>query len=305
MIDGGRAPAEGAPYGIAPPGYRLPETTRLGRVKLQVSSLQRSLDFYNRVIGLRTLESEPDRATLGTLADATPLVELRERPGATPVPRHGRLGLYHFALRLPDRVALGRFIRHSAEVGLRVGMSDHLVSEAVYLSDPDGLGIEVYADRPRSRWQRRGRQLVMVTEPLDVADLLSHVGDDPFDGLPSGTLVGHVHLHVGDLAVAEAFFHDALGFDKVVWDYPGALFLSAGGYHHHLGVNTWAAQAAPAGPGDARLIAWTIILPEPGDANRASDSIRSAGYGVSGQSGNWLVEDPWGTAVEISSTHVG
>lgn len=291
--------------GIAPPGYRLPDTTRLGRVKLQVANLERSLDFYNRVIGLRTLERAPGRAALGTVADATPLVELFEHPGAAPVSRHGRLGLYHFALRTPDRAALGRFIRHSAGLGLRVGMSDHHVSEAVYLSDPNGLGIEVYADRPRSQWQRRGRQLVMRTEPLDVEDLLSVIDERPFDGLPPGTVVGHVHLHVGDLEDAEAFYHGALGFDKVVWDYPGALFLSAGGYHHHLGVNTWAARARSAGPDDARLIAWTIILPDSGDADLASESIKSAGYRISGQGGPWLAEDPWGTVVEISSGHLG
>ncbi len=288
-------------YGIAPPGYRLPEATQLGRVKLQVASLERSLDFYNRVIGLRTLQSRSDRVTLGALSDTTPLVELRERPGAAPASRRGRLGLYHFALRTPDRAALGRFMRHAVAVGVRVGTSDHHVSEAVYLSDPDGLGIEVYADRPRGQWQRRGRQLVMVTEPLDVADLVSHAGDRPFDGLPPGTALGHVHLHVGDLEDAEAFYHGALGFDKVVWDYPGALFLSAGGYHHHLGVNTWAARATPPAPDEARLIAWTIILPER-DAADAAHSIKSAGHPISGQDGRWLAEDPWGTAVEIRAT---
>ena len=297
---GGRRPG-GSAYGVAPPGYRLPEATHLGRVKLQVTSLERSLDFYSRIIGLRTLESTANRTALGAQLDSAPLVELLERPGAAPVPHQGRLGLYHFALRLPSRAALARFTRHAADVGARMGMADHLVSEAVYLSDPDGHGIEIYADRPRSQWQRRGRQLVMGTEPLNVADLLAQIGDGPFEGLPAGTVVGHVHLHVGDLGKAGAFYHDALGFDKIVWDYPGALFLSAGGYHHHLGVNTWASEAPRAGPDDARLIAWTVIVPEPGAADRAADSIKAAGHAISGQSGHWLVEDPWGTAVEISS----
>ncbi len=145
----------------------------------------------------------------------------------------------------------------------------------------------------------------MVTEPLNVADLLSHAGHRPFDGMPPGTVVGHVHLHVGDLDGAEAFYHGALGFDKVVWDYPGALFLSAGGYHHHLGVNTWAAGARPAGPDDARLIAWTIVLPERADADCASDGIRTAGYEVNGQSGRWHATDPWGTTLEITSARSG
>jgi len=297
----GERPPVGSGYGIAPPGYRLPAATHLGRVTLQVASLERSLDFYGRIIGLQTLRRTAHGAALGHQSAAAHLIELLERPGAVPVPRQGRLGLYHFALRLPDRAALARFIRHAADVGARMGMADHLVSEAVYLSDPDGHGIEIYADRPRSQWQHRGRQLVMGTEPLNVANLLARIGDGPLGGLPVGTAVGHVHLHVGDLETAGAFYHDALGFDKIVWDYPGALFLSAGGYHHHLGVNTWASDAPPAGPDDARLIAWTVIVPEPSAANRAADSIRAAGYTVNGRSGHWLVEDPWGTAVEISS----
>lgn len=300
----GPAPA-GAPYGIAPPGHRLPEATRLGSVKLQVASLERSLRFYNRVLGLRTLQSESDRATLGAPQDTTPLVELFERPGAAPAPQRGRLGLYHFALLTPDRATLGRFIRHAGELDVRLGMADHHVSEALYLSDPDGLGIEVYADRPRSAWQRTGRQLVMVTEPLNVADLLSHAGDRPFGAMPPGTVVGHVHLHVGDLGGAEAFYHGALGFDKVVWSYPGALFLSAGGYHHHVGVNTWAAGARPAGPDDARLIAWTIVLPERADADRAAAGIDKAGYEVNGESGRWRAADPWGTTVELTAAPSG
>jgi catechol 2,3-dioxygenase len=297
----GERPLFDPAYGIAPPNYRLPEDTRLGWVKLQVASLGRSLDFYHRVIGLKVMESTGAWAALGARSDAGALVGLFERLDAAPVPSSGRLGLYHFALRLPDRAALARFIRHATEVGARMGMADHLVSEAVYLSDPDGHGIEVYADRPRSRWQRNGRQLVMGTEPLNVTTLMSPGHDGPFEGLPAGTVVGHVHLHVGDLAQATAFYHAALGFDKVVWDYPGALFLSAGGYHHHLGVNTWASEAPRAGSDDARLIAWTVIVPGPGAADRAADSIKTAGYVVSGQSGQWLVEDPWGTTVEISS----
>ena len=140
-------------------------------------------------------------------------------------------------------------------------MSNHLVSEAVYLSDPDGLGIEVYADRPRGTWQHEGRQLVMATEPLDVEDVVRAGGGEPWSGMPAGTTLGHVHLFVGDLDAAARFYHEGLGFDKTVWSYPGALFLSAGGYHHHLGTNTWAVGAVPAGEGDARLLEWEIVLP--------------------------------------------
>ena len=233
--------------GIRPPGYRLPDATRLGRVRLQVASLDRSLPFYEDVLGLRRLDRRDGVATLGASGDGTALVELHERAGARPVPRRGRLGLYHFAVLLPDRAALGRFLAHLAARGVRAGMSDHAVSEALYLTDPDGLGIEVYADRPRDAWRYAGRQLHMHTEPLDTASLLAAGGGAPWAGMPPGTVIGHVHLHVGDIDAAAAFYHAALGFDKVVWSYPGALFLSAGGYHHHLGTNTWAAGAAPLG----------------------------------------------------------
>ncbi len=221
-------------YGIAPAGYRLPASIRLGHVTLQVADLARSLAYYRDVLGLRVAEQGPGTATLAAHGDDTPLVVLRERPGVAPVPRRGRLGLYHFAILLPDRQALGRFVAHLAAIGERAGASDHFVSEALYLSDPDGLGIEVYADRPRGQWRHENRQLAMATEPLDLQDLVTAAGGAPWTGMPAGTVIGHVHLYVGDIGAAAAFYHDGLGLDKVVWSYPGALFLSAGGYHHHL-----------------------------------------------------------------------
>ena len=165
-------------YGIAPSGYRLPAATSVGPVTLQVADLARSVDYYERVLGLRVLRGSPGSATLGTQDGVTPLVILHERPGATPVPKRGRLGLYHFAILLPDRAALGRFARHLADSKVYAGMSDHLVSEAMYLTDPDGLGIEVYADRPRSEWRHEGRQLLMATEPLDVDDVIHAAGGE-------------------------------------------------------------------------------------------------------------------------------
>jgi catechol 2,3-dioxygenase len=286
-------------YGIAPPGYRLPGATTLGPVTLQVSDLPRSIDYYERVLGLRVLRGSPGSATLGTMDGVTSLVILRERPGATPVPKRGRLGLYHFAILLPDRAALGRFARHLAETNLYAGMSDHLVSEALYLTDPDGLGIEVYADRPRSVWRHEGQQLLIATEPLDVADVIRAAGDERWTGMPVGTVLGHVHLFVGDLDAAARFYHATLGFDKTVWSYPGALFMSAGGYHHHLGTNTWAAGAAPATENDARLLEWEILVPGVDGATAALDSLREAGATVEPTAGGGLAWDPWGTAVRI------
>jgi catechol 2,3-dioxygenase len=278
--------------GIAPRGYRLPAALRLGRVRLQVAGLARSLDWYQRVLGFRVLRQSGADAVLGAHGDDTPLVELHEKPGVAPVPRRGRLGLYHFAILLPDRAALGRFVAHLAEVGERAGASDHRVSEALYLQEPDGLGIEVYADRPRSTWQVDGGQIAMSTDPLDLADLVRAAGGERWTGMPAGTTVGHVHLHVGDLDEAAAFYHQGLGLDQVVWSYPGALFLSAGGYHHHLGLNTWAAGAAPAGDDDARLLEWEILVPTPADALA---SLSQAGYAVE----DGVVRDPWGTALRI------
>lgn len=292
-------------YGVAPAGFRLPAATRLGRVLLQVASLERSLGFYERVLGFRVLERSEGAASLGAQRGDEPLVELRERPGAAPVPRRGRLGLYHFAILLPDRGALGRFVAHLSTLGVRAGASDHLVSEALYLQDPDGLGIEVYADRPRSAWRHRDRQLVMATEPLDLESVVAAAGGEPWTGMPAGTTVGHVHLHVGDLARAAAFFHQGLGLDRVVWSYPGALFLSAGGYHHHLGVNTWAAGAAPAGEEDARLLEWEVLVPSAGDADRALESLAAAGHAAERGPDGGVVRDPWGTALRIRHPREG
>jgi catechol 2,3-dioxygenase len=292
-------------YGVAPPGYRLPAATKLGRVALQVADLHRSLPFYEQVLGLRGLESSRDRVILGAHGADAPIVELRERPGARPVPRRGRLGLFHFAILLPDRAALARFLTHIARLGIEPGMSDHLVSEALYLSDPDGLGIEVYADRPRDSWQARGGQLVMATEPLDVGDLLAAGVGQPWTGAPAGTTLGHVHLHVGDLERAADFYHRGLGLDRVVWSYPGALFLSAGGYHHHLGLNTWARGAEPAGEDDARLIEWEVVVPARGDASAALDSLAAAGANVERTTEGGSARDPWGVGLRIRTAEIG
>jgi len=287
------------PYGIAPPGYRLPGALRLGTIRLQVADLARSLEWYRRVLGVDVQHSQGGIARLGASGDSGTLIELRERAGAQPVPRRGRLGLYHFAILLPDRGSLGRFVRHLAELGERAGMSDHLVSEAVYLTDPDGLGIEVYADRPRAAWRHDQRQLVMATEPLNVDDLLRAAGPEPWSGLPPGTVIGHVHLFVDDLRRAAAFYHAGLGLDQVVWSYPGALFMSAGGYHHHLGTNTWATRAVPAGETDARLLEWEILLPSKQDVQAALASVAATGAKVTGGAGDGLATDPWGTAVRV------
>ncbi|HEY5062995.1 MAG TPA: VOC family protein [Gemmatimonadaceae bacterium] len=297
-------PAVPGSYGEAPHGIRLPESTRLGPVHLQVADIDRSLAFYQDVLGLRPLRRDGSHVVLAPDGDDTPLIELHEHPAARPVPRRGGLGLYHFAILLPDRPSLGRFMHHLGEIGVRAGSADHLVSEAIYLQDPDNLGIEVYTDRPRNTWRRVGRQLMMATDPIDVAGLASAAGDGSWSGMPAGTVIGHVHLHVSDIVKAASFFSEAIGFDRMVWRYPGALFLGAGGYHHHLGANTWAGPAAtPPAEDDARLLEWTIELPDAESLLAVEESIVRTGHPVERVGGpaatELVVRDPWGTQLRI------
>ncbi|HTO73602.1 MAG TPA: VOC family protein [Gemmatimonadales bacterium] len=295
-------PAIPGSYGQPPAGYRLPDSLALGPVHLQISDLDRSLDYYQRVLGLALLERAGDTARLASSGGTAPLVILHEQRGARPAPSRGRTGLFHFAILLPDRASLGRFVRHLGEVGASAGAADHLISEAIYLQDPDNLGIEVYADRARSEWRRVGRELVLVTEPLDFAGLVREAGATEWGGMPLGAGMGHVHLHVGDLDRASAFYSEGLGLDRMTWDaYRGALFMSAGGYHHHLAVNLWAGSGAtPPGKGDAQLLEWTIELPREADVAEAAGSLERGGFGLeaTGAEGA-VVRDPWGTRLRI------
>lgn len=293
---------------------------RLGPVRLAVADIDRSLDWYGAVLGLQATRegAGPGRARAAALrgGDGAPLVRLLERPGARPHPPRGRLGLFHYAVLLPGRGALGAFYAHARSLGVPLGASDHLVSEALYLADPDGLGIEVYADRPREAWTVTARGPRMATLPLDVRSLLDAAGGASWEGPPAGTSIGHVHLHVGDLAAAEAFYGDALGLEPTVRDYPGALFVAADGYHHHLGLNTWAGPGAvPPTARDAALLEWEIV-PEARTAVRAAAArMREAGFeateaarggSTSGRQSEPSVEsaaftDPWGTTVVLRS----
>ena len=285
--------------GIAPPGFRLPDETHIGRIRIQVADVERSLAYYGSVLGMRVISRAGNAVQLGAHGDDRVLLELIEKRGARTVPRRGLLGLYHFAVLLPDRAALGRFIAHLTEIGMYAGMSDHLVSEAVYLTDPDGLGIEVYADRPRESWQIADRQLEMATKPLDVASVVAAAGDRKWDGLPAGTIIGHVHFYVGDIDRASSFYHSGLGLDKIVWNYPGALFMSAGGYHHHVGVNTWAVGAPPATDDDARLVEWELLVPDSESVQAAAASIATAGYPIEHDGDALVASDEWGIRLRL------
>ena len=293
-------PATPGSYGHAPSGFRLPAETRLAEVRLRVADLGRSIAYYETVLGLRLFTRGDRSATLGAHGDDRALLELNESRGARPVPKHGRTGLFHFAILLPDRPSLGRFVRHLGDIGAEAGAGDHLVSEALYLHDPDGLGIEVYADRPRDTWRRVDRELMMATDPVDFAGLIAAAGDTPWTGMPAGTVMGHVHLHVGSIEKAAAFFSEALGFDRMVWNYPGALFFGAGGYHHHLGTNIWAgANAEPMRADEAGLVEWTIELPDARDIDSAAASLIAGEFATAREGTDLITADPFGTAIRL------
>ena len=291
--------------GIAPPGFRLPDATHIESVRLQIADLTRSVAYYTTVLGMHVLSQSEGNADLGVKTDGRALLRLVEKRGARAVPRRGLLGLYHFAVLLPDRPSLGRFVAHLRDIGAYAGMSDHLVSEAVYLTDPDGLGIEVYADRPESTWRLVDQQLEMATKPMDVASVIASGEGREWDGMPSGTKIGHVHFHVGDIDEAARFYHGGLGMDKIVWSYPGALFMSAGGYHHHVGVNTWAAGAPPASGDDARLLDWEVVVPDSGAVQGAAASIATAGFEVDRDGDAMVARDPWGIQLRLRTETAG
>jgi catechol 2,3-dioxygenase len=291
--------------GIDAPTFRLPAGIRLGTVALQVADLERSLDFYTRVVGFRVIfrDDAPGAraARLGAPGDEAVLLELREKAGVRSLPRRGRLGIYHFAVLLPTRQDLGRFLRHATALGVDVGSSEHLVSEALYLVDPDGISVEVYRDRPRAEWPYRDSEIVAGILPLDREGVLAAAGDEPWRGLPAGTTNGHMHFYVGELPPAEAFYHAGLGFDKIAWSMPGMLFVSAGGYHHHVGLNTWAAGSPVATEDDARLLYWELVLPDRRVTEDAAASLRGAGYNVTASDDAFLARDPWGITVRLRS----
>ena len=294
----------------APLGYRLPPDAHVGRVVLQVSDLDRSLEYYSSTLGLRQAGGsaatgvQPDPARWATLAphdDERILVELRERRGAPRLPERGRLGLFHFAIVVPNRPSLGRFLRSLIDRHVPLGAADHMVSEALYLTDPDGLGIEVYRDRPRGEWIVRDGQVMGGSDPLDTAGLLDAAAGDAWQGMPPGTRMGHVHFHVGDLDRARVFYHQGLGLDHVNWRFPGAMFLSAGGYHHHVGVNTWAQGAPPAAFHEARMVEWELVLPSRSEVEAVSRSLTAAGHSPVVENAVTRVADPWGITATLTS----
>jgi len=289
--------------------------TRIGTVRLTVRDIDRSARFYAELLGLVPDERPDGRLLLGTAThddDLPPLLELRADTNASA--RDARLtGLYHFAILVPTRhdlaASLLRLIRGHWSLS---GASDHLVSEALYLDDPDGNGIEIYRDRDRSQWRRdQSGQLQMATLPLDVRGLLAELdaaAPDPGNGqpVPAETRIGHIHLQVSELREIEAFYSGVLGFDVMVRGYPGALFVSAGGYHHHIGLNTWQSRgAASPPPGAIGLDSYDVLFEERHALDQVLERVQTAGLAIDRgpalPGGGVLVRDPSGNAVVLTT----
>lgn len=270
----------------------------MGAVHLTVADLDRMQTFYQDAIGLSHLGATGDSVRLGV--DGRPLIELVHRPGASPRP-YGTTGLFHLAILVPNRAELARAIRRVVEAKWGfTGASDHLVSEAMYLDDPEGNGMEIYRDRPRAEWRVSNGQLEMATLPLDIDSVLGELaGETTSPGsMAAGTRMGHVHLNVADLGDSEAFYVGMLGFGVTVRGYPGALFVSAGGYHHHLGLNTWAGPAAPAPPPGSRgLLLFEIVLPSEDELALVEKRLELGGARPTRRGGGLLVADPSGNGV--------
>jgi catechol 2,3-dioxygenase len=278
----------------------LPDSLTLGPVRLTVSDLDRSVSWYQRALGLRIQRLEPPTAELGD-GTSTVLV-LDEDPAAGPPGRHA--GLYHYALLYPSREELARAAVRLAVTRTPIqGASDHGTHEAIYLPDPDGLGIELAADRPRELWPTPEEEFGRGgPRPLDLEDLLATVAsEEPTPQIAPGLRVGHLHLHVGSVERGLAFYRDLIGFD--VWALlPSAAFVSAGGYHHHLGFNTWLGQGVPpAPPHTAGLRDWTIELPSPDDVATVLARLDQAGIATDPNEGGFVARDPWENALKVVS----
>jgi catechol 2,3-dioxygenase len=266
----------------------LPEQTTIGRVDLTVADRESQRAFYERVVGL---------------PDGMELVGLHELPGARP-PDPQATGLFHMAILVPTRRDLALALVRLAQARWPLsGASDHLVSEAIYLRDPEGNGIEIYSDRPREEWQRTGDTIAIDTLPLDLEDVMRELKGDPGEPGPMApeTRMGHVHLKVADLAEAEAFYVGVLGFD-VTARVPGALFVSAGGYHHHVGFNVWSSRGGPPPtPGSRGLRSYQVVLPESGDVEEVHDRLLAAGVPVGRSDEGVLTADPSGNRLVLTS----
>ena len=273
----------------------------MGPVHLTVADLERSLEYYRKAIGLEVLEQADGRATLGA-GGPRALVVLVEETGAKP--EQGYTGLFHFALLVPERVDLARWLAHAGRDDVALtGLSDHFVSEAIYLRDPDGHGIEIYWDRPREIWEGQVFER-LTTLPLDVGSVLAELpepDEQPFEQLPDGTVMGHVHLKAAAIPDTIGFYRDILGFDLMAQLGEQAAFLSAGGYHHHIGANTWeSAGASPPPDGTVALRQMTIVLPDAAERDHVLGRLDEAGHSREETDDGPRVRDPSGNAIVLA-----
>lgn len=276
--------------------HRAPHTF-VSQVDLKVENLERSLTFYREVIGFQLLERTGNRAIL-TADGKTPLLSIVQPANAIPKPPNTS-GLYHYALLLPTRSDLAKVLQHFIQRNYPLGASDHLVSEALYLNDPDGNGIEIYADRPSSTWRLENGEVVMATEPLDAENLLAESRGERWSGLPKDTIIGHIHLHVAELKETEEFYCRGLGFD-VVSRYYQAVFISTGGYHHHIALNTWNGVGAPTPPANSVGLNWfSLVYPTDEARKKAVEQLRLIGAGVKEEDGIFLTKDPSGNRIQL------
>jgi catechol 2,3-dioxygenase len=276
----------------------------IGTVRLTVADANRSRSFYERALGMRASTLDDGALALGSAGGERPLIELQANSSAPGLDRRAT-GLFHLAILLPSRRDLALALARLVQVRWPLnGASDHLVSEALYLSDPDGNGIEIYRDRPREQWPRAGGKLEMATLPLDLDNLLGELpGTGPTPPIiRDATRIGHVHLQVAELSAVEAFYHDVLGFEVIVRGYPGALFVAAGGYHHHIGLNTWhsAGGSRPA-PGSIGLRSFEVQFPDAQALDQVLARVRGAGVGIEPAPTGALVRDPSGNALLLRS----
>jgi catechol 2,3-dioxygenase len=269
----------------------------VGEVNINVKNLDYSLNFYQNILGFQVMEKSDGKAVL-TTDGKTPLLTI-EQPKEV-VAKTGRTsGLYHFALLLPSRADLSVFLRHMIQTGYPLGAADHYVSEALYLNDPDGNGIEVYRDRPSSEWRWNNGLVEMATEELDGNGIIAE-SEAEWTALPAGTLMGHIHLHVGDLKKAEEFYTKGLGFGIVSY-YPQAAFLSTGKYHHHIAINTWQGEGASTPPKNSVGLNWySLVFPNEIVRDNAIEQLKQLGFSVTQEADFYITSDPSGNQIHLT-----
>jgi catechol 2,3-dioxygenase len=273
--------------------------TYVGQVDIKVEHFERSLTFYQEIIGFQLLEQTEKKAQL-TADGKTTLLSIEQLENIIPKQQHST-GLYHFALLLPNRSDLANVVKHLIQNGYRFGSSDHLVSEALYLSDPDGNGIEIYSDRSSSTWDWKDGEVAMTVDPLDFDNLLLEANGEEWQGLPADTVMGHIHLHVSELPKTEEFYRSGLGFDVVCRYGDQALFMSTGGYHHHIGLNTWAGVGAPApSENSVGLKRFSLVYPSMEARNKVIQQLQLLGAVIFEENGIIQVQDPSGNLIQLN-----